>query len=69
MTAPILPARGFPELPCLGCTVLNTCVVDLETMTIRCTSCEAEWAPADIQEVLERWHAVLDWIALAPPVG
>jgi ribosomal protein S27E len=65
-TIPEMPARGFRGLRCLHCNEVDTCVVDLETLLVRCTSCEAEDTPADIKQVLDRWGAVLGWLLMAP---
>jgi len=63
--------RGFGAIPCLYCPETEDVVsLNPETMTFKCSSCEAEWLPNEVAERLETlrkpWAKMLTWVALLP---
>jgi uncharacterized protein (DUF983 family) len=59
--------RGFPELPCPKCGVPDALAVHLEAVgVLECRACGVEFTTAAVRDHLDRWGAVLAWLALCP---
>ncbi len=63
-------SRGFKGLPCIKCGEVDCLAIDLHDLTgddaIRCCQCDTAYSLADVNDLVNRWDAVLQWVSNAP---
>ncbi len=60
-------SKGFGALTCPMCgESTNTIVMDLSEPLFRCGECEKEFDVGDVENLIQQWKKVLDWVATMP---
>lgn len=59
--------RGFKGIPCLCCNNKDSVAVELcNTSVFHCSNCDESFFANDVQEFIDKWKPVLEWLATAP---